>query len=581
MNPVYSQLARHLDDLPGGYPATESGVELRILQRLFTPQDAALALKLTVIPEPSRVVARRAGLSEAATAERLEAMASKGLIFRVTGKNGHTAYMAAQFVVGIWEFQVNRLTPELIEDMEAYIPTLMKTAWKRPQLRTIPVNRSIRPELAVMTYERAEALLGRHRTFAVSPCICRRERTMAGQGCDRPEETCLSFGTAAEYMVANHIGRLIDASDALAILQMADKKSLVVQPGHARAANYICLCCGCCCGVLRTLRTYPRPADMVASAFSAHADPSACSGCGVCLKRCQMAALSMTDDRVVLDAGRCIGCGLCVTTCPTGALTLKRKPADRQPRIPHNAVTAALAHGRARGKLGVGQLIHLQMDSTLDRLRTRKKAGSEMTPNVVTVNDYYRDHYQSYHDETVAIDPEPFLGAFARRLSPGDRVLDVGCGSGRDLRWLRHKGMAVTGFERSPGLAKLAAGHAGCDIIEGDFTTHDFTPLAMDAILMSGALVHVPHDRLPGTLANILGALNLASCRRVVYLSLKEGEGAATDNRGRVFYFWQQSELACLLSKSGLRVLESKRSASADGSGQIWLGFLLHYCGAP
>ena len=230
--------------------------------------------------------------------------------------------MAAQFVVGIWEFQVNRLTPELIADMEAYIPTLMKTAWKRPQLRTIPVHRSIRPELAVMTYERAEALLARHMTFAVSPCICRKERTMVGQGCDRPEETCLSFGTAAEYMVANHIGRFIASSEALAILQWADKKSLVVQPGHARAVNYICLCCGCCCGVLRTLRTYPRPADMVASAFSAHADPSACSGCGVCLERCQMAALSLTDDRVVLDTGRCIGCGLCVTTCPTGALTL-------------------------------------------------------------------------------------------------------------------------------------------------------------------------------------------------------------------------------------------------------------------
>ena len=68
MNPVYPQLAKHLDDLPGGYPATASGVELRILQRLFTPQDAALALKLTVIPEPPRVVARRAGLSEADTA---------------------------------------------------------------------------------------------------------------------------------------------------------------------------------------------------------------------------------------------------------------------------------------------------------------------------------------------------------------------------------------------------------------------------------------------------------------------------------------------------------------------------------
>jgi len=372
MDPVYHQLARHLDNLPGGFPPTDSGVELRILQRLFTPQDAALALKLTVIPESPRVVARRVGLTETAAAERLEAMAAKGLIFRMTGKNGQPTYMAAQFVVGIWEFQVQRLTPELIRDMEEYIPHLMKTAWKRPQLRSIPVNRSIQPELPVMTYERAEALLDKHQTFAVSPCICRRERSMMDQGCNRSEETCLSFGSAAEYMVANRIGRFIERAEVLAILQLADKEGLVVQPGNAREANFICLCCGCCCGVLRTLRAYPRPGEMVASAFVAVLDSGACKDCGGCLKRCQIGALMKTADGVTLDTGRCIGCGLCVTTCPTGALSLKRKPTDRQPRIPYNSVTAALSHGRARGKLGLGELLQLQFDSTLDRLRSLK-----------------------------------------------------------------------------------------------------------------------------------------------------------------------------------------------------------------
>ncbi len=58
MSDVYKKLAKHLDNLPGGYPATESGVEIRILKRLFTDQEAEIAMSLTMIPEPSSAVAR-------------------------------------------------------------------------------------------------------------------------------------------------------------------------------------------------------------------------------------------------------------------------------------------------------------------------------------------------------------------------------------------------------------------------------------------------------------------------------------------------------------------------------------------
>ena len=48
---IYRLLARHLDNLPGGFPATEDGLELRILRRLFSPEEAETALHLTLIPE--------------------------------------------------------------------------------------------------------------------------------------------------------------------------------------------------------------------------------------------------------------------------------------------------------------------------------------------------------------------------------------------------------------------------------------------------------------------------------------------------------------------------------------------------
>jgi Na+-translocating ferredoxin:NAD+ oxidoreductase subunit B len=146
---IYQQLARHLDDLPGGFPPTESGVELRILRRLFTPDQAELA--------------RRAGIDTVAATRRLEEMAKQGLILRMEPENGDKPfqYMAAQFVIGIWEFHVNDLDIALIKDMNEYMPTLSEEIWKVPQLRTIPVGRSI----SVQTMRRPKNLLGRRRRF--------------------------------------------------------------------------------------------------------------------------------------------------------------------------------------------------------------------------------------------------------------------------------------------------------------------------------------------------------------------------------------------------------------------------------
>ncbi|KMY69088.1 hypothetical protein AAU61_06090 [Desulfocarbo indianensis] len=367
---VYLKLRRHLDNLPGGYPATDSGVELRILRRLFSPEEAGLAIKLTLIPEAGPVVARRARLPLAEATRRLDEMARKGLVFRYEYK-GEVYYMAAQYVIGIWEYHVNDLDPELIRDMNEYIPHLFTPeAWKKaPQLRTIPVGRSITPEHEVMPYEMAEELVRGQKKILVAPCICRREHEMVGEGCDKPKETCLVFGAGVDYYQANGLGRRIDADEALAILKQADKKGLVLQPTNAKKIMNICCCCGCCCQVLKTFKRHPKPAQMVSSPFIAAADPASCKGCGVCVDRCQMEALSLDGDKkVVLDLDRCIGCGLCVSTCPTKSLTLARKPENEQPRVPKNNLEALMNTARARGKLSPARLAVMSLKSKMDRL---------------------------------------------------------------------------------------------------------------------------------------------------------------------------------------------------------------------
>jgi ferredoxin len=368
---IYHRLAQHLDELPGGFPSTESGVELRILQRLFTPQDAELALHLTLIPEGARVVAHRAKRPLDEIATRLAGMEKKGLIYALHSEGKPPQYQASQFVVGIWEYQVNKLDPELIQLVEEYMPHVADTAWHVPQLRTVPVRESISAQMEILPYERVDDLVRAQKTLAVAPCICRQERKMVGEGCDKPEESCLVFGTAADYWVRNGMGRYIDQSEALAILSRAEEAGLVLQPANAKDAVNICTCCGCCCGVLRTVKLQPKPADVLASPFVAMLDVGKCQGCGVCLERCQMEALSLDGDRAVLDLDRCIGCGLCVTTCPEGALSLARKPESEQAPVPQNLVSTYLKLGRSRGKLKARYLAKTLVRSGVDRLLAR------------------------------------------------------------------------------------------------------------------------------------------------------------------------------------------------------------------
>lgn len=371
---IYKKLAKHLDNLPGGFPSTKSGVELRILRRLFTPEEAELALHMPIIPEEPQVIARRAKITPEEAPRRLEEMAKKGLIYRVESEDYPTKYMTAQYAIGIWEFHVNDLTKELIRDMEEYIPTLLNPdVWKKaPQLRTIPVGQSIPVKLEVMPYEKAEELVKSHKRFLVAPCICRRERKMVGEGCDKPEEACLVFGRGVDYYLRNGLGRIISQQEVLEILKEADKAGLVLQPSNSQKIVNICCCCGCCCGVLRTVKRHPKPASIVSSAFVASSNPETCLGCGVCVERCQMEALRIENDRMVLNVDRCIGCGLCVSTCPSGTLTLVRRPESEQPEVPRSFREALVNLARVRGKLKRINIAKIRLKSKVSRLLAEK-----------------------------------------------------------------------------------------------------------------------------------------------------------------------------------------------------------------
>ena len=353
---IYLKLRDFLNKLPAGFPATESGVEIKILKKLFTPEQAAIALQLRSEPEPAAAIAPRLKMDEALAAEKLEAMAKEGLIYR-TRLNNRPFYMALQFVVGIYEFHLNTLDRDLAELMEEYFPYIAKSweSTKTKQLRGIPIGTSLATTPLVSTYDQVRALVKGKRLIAVAPCICQKEQLLMGNSCGRPAERCLVFDEAAEYYLENQLGRKISAEEILSILKMGEEKALVLSPTNAKDILNICMCCGCCCGMLRLLKQFPNPAEHIQSSFHAHIAPDLCNACGMCAERCQMEGISAGADYYEINNDRCIGCGLCVTTCPVEAITLKAK--SKPPQIPDTIIDMQVKIAKERGIFFVARLL--------------------------------------------------------------------------------------------------------------------------------------------------------------------------------------------------------------------------------
>ncbi len=191
---------------------------------------------------------------------------------------------------------------------------------------------------------------------------------------------------------------------------------------------------------------------------------------------------------------------------------------------------------------------------------------------MVKMTDFYQKNYQAYHEKTFSIDPSSFLEPLARRLPAEAFILDVGCGSGRDLLWMKKQGFDVIGFERSPGLAELARENAGCEVIEGDFETYDFSTILVDAVLIIGSMVHTPNERFAEVFKNITAAIPENGS---VLITLKEGSGSRTDSDGRTFYFWQDEEARKLFDSLGFKVCAFSRSVSKTNSGDVWMSYVL------
>lgn len=341
-NHVYVNLQKHLNKQAVGFPATRSGVEIKILKHIFSPLEAELACCLSYKFESLETLICRASHLVGSTDElekHLHNLQKKGGIESKI-KNGKTYYCNAPLVVGMYEFQLNRLTDKFIKDFNEYTSTrnfgIEFLSSKLPQMRTIPVSKSIYPQHNVSIFDEVITLLQQaEEPFVIVECICRKKKAMEGMTCKITgrKETCLAVGNMGRMAVISNGGREISRDEAISIIELNQKQGLVLQPSNTQKAEFICSCCGCCCGMLRIQKKLPKPLDFWSANYYATVDELGCESCGACVKRCQVGAVSVANKKhpAVVNRDRCIGCGVCVSACPAQSITLVKKSAEIRP----------------------------------------------------------------------------------------------------------------------------------------------------------------------------------------------------------------------------------------------------------
>ncbi|MFX1376854.1 MAG: 4Fe-4S binding protein, partial [Promethearchaeota archaeon] len=235
------------------------------------------------------------------------------------------------FMVGMFEYQVDKLTKEYVEDTHQYMnEAFMMEAGSTQigQLRVVPVEESVIPSLNIANYDDLSLILEEMEgPFASINCVCRQAMKLIDKPCKTTSrmDTCMSVGDFAQSYIDEGWAREVSKEEILEILRKNQEEGLIIQPGNAQKPEFICSCCTCCCEGLQRIKMFPTPANFVISNHFAVVDPDLCDACETCIDTCKMDAIKMTDGISVVNKQRCIGCGNCVAKCPSGALSLQKK----------------------------------------------------------------------------------------------------------------------------------------------------------------------------------------------------------------------------------------------------------------
>ncbi|MCJ7650080.1 MAG: 4Fe-4S binding protein [Candidatus Lokiarchaeota archaeon] len=334
-----------------GLPKHE--VTMKLLKNMFTQQEAEIltsSFSKVSVPMNVKKISRLSNIGIDDLTDILEEMYHKGKLIKLG-----TLYVLLPYLPGGFEvyFTTNRDDPERMKKVAEAHLDLFKLGFPyelsasdytiyrviptiKPTEKLIEIENSMELEHQILPFEILEDYLAKAnpKVYAVVPCSCRNAAKLAGEPCNQTDENfCVTTGTLAKMVIEQGVGREVSLDELMEVMEKAEKEGLVHETFNMQdTAMFVCNCCSCCCGFLKSVKELNNYNSITKSNFEPHVHQEDCTLCEKCLEICPMGAIyhhwphkeDSSDNEIKIRLDRCIGCGLCASNCPEEAIILEK-----------------------------------------------------------------------------------------------------------------------------------------------------------------------------------------------------------------------------------------------------------------
>ncbi|NVM56058.1 MAG: 4Fe-4S binding protein [Candidatus Helarchaeota archaeon] len=345
---IWKKVARNIVNA-GVMPFPINDTVIEFLQAKI-PEDQAKFLLIFKKPSLNLdQIKEQTDLNEEEILQMLEMLMNNGIVSGNPSRStGIMVYSLMPLFPGIIEFSLMKgETSEKEKNLARIIDKVFKTLQEGtqrnydtlmpqfkdlpPPARVIPVEENVQVgQEEVLLAEEASRLIDHQDNIALTYCYCKQQKDLINNPCKVTDkrEVCLIFNKPAQFAIKYNFARPISKSEAKTILKEVEDAGLVHKVFHSkldfsRDIDGICSCCKCCCGIFRLYYDGVWPLHTMTS-YIAKPINEECIGCGTCVEKCQMEAISLIDELIVIDEAKCIGCGVCAHLCPQNAITIER-----------------------------------------------------------------------------------------------------------------------------------------------------------------------------------------------------------------------------------------------------------------